>query len=63
MSKKSKNKSLRTGHIWPVSLNVAAPLLGVSKGHLCQVLKGHRTSGPVKRGYEALVTQQQKGAA
>jgi len=63
MSKKSKNKSLRAGHVWPVSLNVAAPLLGVSKGHLCQVLKGHRTSQPVKAGYAALVSQQVKGAA
>jgi hypothetical protein len=45
------------GRVWPVGLELAARRIGCTRGHLQQVLKGRRISGPVKEAYAALVAE------
>jgi len=47
------------GRQWPVGLENAAKRIGVSRGHLHQVLKGKRTSPEVKEAYDGLVAELQ----
>lgn len=51
------------GRKWPVGLSNASKRIGVTSGHLHQVLTGKRESKRVTEEYNALVAELKGGAA